>query len=121
MTDMTIVAGLVGAGEFGATFLAQARRIAGLHVRLVCDRDPERARAALAAAGVPEDEIAACASRPAAVAAIEAGRVAIVEDVSLLAGLPLTVVLEAGLGDTLDANAPVVVPSVTVPDTFDLI
>jgi predicted homoserine dehydrogenase-like protein len=95
MTDMPIVAGLVGAGEFGATFLAQARRIAGLHVRLVCDRDPERARAALAAAGVPEDEIAACASRPAAVAAIEAGRVAIVEDVSLLAGLPLTVVLEA--------------------------
>jgi predicted homoserine dehydrogenase-like protein len=95
MTDTPIMAGLVGAGEFGATFLAQARRIPGLEVRLVCDRDPARARAALGAAGVPDDAIAACSSRQSAVAAIEGGRVAVVEDVALLADLPLAVVLEA--------------------------
>jgi predicted homoserine dehydrogenase-like protein len=95
VTHRPIVVGLVGAGEFGATFLAQARRIPGLDVRFVCDRDPARARAALAAAGVPEDEVASCSSRRTAIAAIETGRIAMVEDVSLLADLPLDVVLEA--------------------------
>ena len=95
MTQGHIVAGLVGAGEFGATFLAQARRIPGLAVRLVCDRDPGRARVALAAAGLPEDEITVCASRQAALAALERGQSAVVEDVALLADLPLDVVLEA--------------------------
>jgi predicted homoserine dehydrogenase-like protein len=95
MTQGRIVAGLVGAGEFGATFLAQARRIPGLEVRLVCDRDLKRARTALAAAGVRGDDIAVCPTREAAVAAIERGEVALVEDVSLLPDLPLHVVLEA--------------------------
>jgi predicted homoserine dehydrogenase-like protein len=95
MIETPILAGLVGAGEFGTTFLAQARRISGLDVRLVCDRDLARARAALAAAGVPTSDIAVCASRQAALAAIERGQTAVVEDVALLADLPLRVVLEA--------------------------
>ncbi|HMQ33387.1 MAG TPA: hypothetical protein PKD53_21830, partial [Chloroflexaceae bacterium] len=43
--------GLIGAGKFGTMFLAQARRVAGLHVLGVADLAPERARAALLRAG----------------------------------------------------------------------
>ena len=47
MTATTEIIGiaLVGAGEFGATFVAQARRLPALQVRLVCDLDPARAQA----------------------------------------------------------------------------
>jgi predicted homoserine dehydrogenase-like protein len=51
--------GLIGAGKFGTMFLAQARRITGLHVIGVADRTPERARAALLRAGWPEEQVAA--------------------------------------------------------------
>jgi predicted homoserine dehydrogenase-like protein len=46
--------GLIGTGKFGTMFLAQARRISGLHVLGVVDRTPERAREALLRAGWPE-------------------------------------------------------------------
>ena len=42
---------LVGAGEFGATFAAQVRRIPDLRLRLVCDRDTARSETALLRAG----------------------------------------------------------------------
>ena len=87
-----IAVALVGAGEFGATFLAQARRIPDLAVRLVCDRDAGRAASAARAAGY---EAAHCASRAEALAAIEAGRVAVVDDMGLIADLPLESVVEA--------------------------
>ncbi|GIV89340.1 MAG: flagellar protein FlgA [Chloroflexus sp.] len=51
--------GLIGAGKFGTMFLAQARRVAGLHVLGVADLSPERARMALARAGWPEAQYAA--------------------------------------------------------------
>lgn len=51
--------GLIGAGKFGTMFLSQARRVAGLHVLGVADRDPQRARAALQRAGWPEEQYAA--------------------------------------------------------------
>ena len=43
--------GLIGAGKFGTMFLAQARRMPGLHVVAVADLDVARARAQLATAG----------------------------------------------------------------------
>ncbi|WP_298403098.1 SAF domain-containing protein [uncultured Chloroflexus sp.] len=51
--------GLIGAGKFGTMFLAQARRVAGLHVLGVADLAPDRARAALARAGWPVEQYAA--------------------------------------------------------------
>jgi predicted homoserine dehydrogenase-like protein len=39
-------AGLIGAGKFGSMFLAQVPSIAGLDVAMICDLDPERAKAA---------------------------------------------------------------------------
>ena len=44
--------GLIGAGKFGTMFLAQARRVPGLHVLGVADLAPDRARAALALVGL---------------------------------------------------------------------
>ena len=38
--------GLIGAGKFGAMFLAQARLTSGFHVMAVADLAPERSRAA---------------------------------------------------------------------------
>lgn len=51
--------GLIGAGKFGTMFLAQARRVHGLHVLGVADIAPQRARAALLRAGWPEVQFAA--------------------------------------------------------------
>ncbi|MEF3272879.1 MAG: flagellar biosynthesis protein FlgA [Chloroflexus sp.] len=51
--------GLIGAGKFGTMFLAQARRVPGIHVLGVADLAPDRARAALARAGWPAEQYAA--------------------------------------------------------------
>lgn len=86
---------LVGAGEFGQTFLSQARRIPGLAVRVVCDQDTGRARAALTRAGYDEAQVAHADSRPAVLGAIERACVAVVASAELLRDLPLDAVLEA--------------------------
>ena len=46
---------LIGAGKFGTMFLASARTTPGLHIMAVADLNPDRAHAAFAAAGWPED------------------------------------------------------------------
>lgn len=51
--------GLIGAGKFGTMFLAQARRVSGLHVLGVADLSPERARIAFERAGWPAEQYAA--------------------------------------------------------------
>ena len=51
--------GLIGAGKFGAMFLAQARLTPGLHLIGVADLSPARARDALKATGWPAEQIAA--------------------------------------------------------------
>lgn len=88
-------AGLVGAGEFGASFLYRARVLNALAVPAVAERDAARARVACLAAGLQADDFVFCDTRAAALAAIEAGRTAIVPDVALLAELPLDVLVEA--------------------------
>ena len=96
--------GLVGAGEFGATFLAQAARMQGLKVIAVCDRDTARARAAALAAGHPAERVRVCADLSAARAAVEADALAVVDSAQLLVQLPLVAVLEA-TGDPEGAAA----------------
>jgi predicted homoserine dehydrogenase-like protein len=51
--------GLIGAGKFGAMFLAQARLTPGLHVAGLAELDVERARRQLADAGWPREMFAA--------------------------------------------------------------
>lgn len=84
--------GLIGAGKFGTMFLAQARRIAGLHVLGVADLSPERARAALRRAGWPEAQYAADSLG----AALRAGGTYVGDDASaLIAAEGLEVIVEA--------------------------
>ncbi|MDA0226263.1 MAG: flagellar biosynthesis protein FlgA [Proteobacteria bacterium] len=93
--ERRVRAGLVGAGEFGASFLYRARVVKQLVVPAVAERDPARARAACLAAGLTESDFVLCDSRATALAAIEGGRTAIVPDAALLAELPLDVLVEA--------------------------
>jgi predicted homoserine dehydrogenase-like protein len=83
--------GLVGAGAFGTMFLAQARRLAGLHVLGVCDLDPGRARSALVRAGFPPAQLDA---RDAA-HALRAGTTWATDDVHALAASGIDVMVEA--------------------------
>ncbi len=99
-----LAVGLVGAGEFGATFVAQSLRTPSIRIAAICDRDTEKAKAAAAAAGIPETHYQVCADSQQAQAAIAQGRIAIVSDAATMASLPVTAVLEA-TGDPAAAAA----------------
>ncbi|WP_305695534.1 flagellar biosynthesis protein FlgA [Bosea sp. (in: a-proteobacteria)] len=94
-TVMTVSAGLVGAGEFGACFIAQARRTPHFATRAICDRDLGRARTAALTGGFSDGDLARCGSEGEALAAIERGQVALVADAEMMARLPIDVVVEA--------------------------
>src|SRR5688500_18140679 len=81
--------GLVGAGEFGATFVAQAGRIKSLEVIAICDRDTRRAHAAALAAGHEPEKLRICTDLATAQAAVASGAVAIVASAQELVQLPL--------------------------------
>jgi len=49
---------LIGAGKFGSMFLNRARRMPGVRLAGIADLAPERAKAALARTGWPEDAVA---------------------------------------------------------------
>src|ERR1700684_1522119 len=49
--DKPVRVGLIGAGKFGSMFLAQVPSILGLEVAMICDLDPERAKAACRTVG----------------------------------------------------------------------
>lgn len=84
--------GLIGAGKFGAMFLASARRTPGLHLLGVADLSPERARAALKTTGWPGERIAA----PSFAKALAEGSTRITDDALALIHAPgLDVVIEA--------------------------
>ena len=52
-----VTVGLIGAGKFGAMFLAQAAKVRGLQVAAIADLSPDRAKAACRAVGWPEELI----------------------------------------------------------------
>ena len=107
-----ISVGLVGAGEFGATFAAQLRRIPGIALSLICDTDRTRAWNALTAAGHETERIADCESRSEIIDSIAHQQIAVVQDWRLLTDLPLNVVVEAtGSPDTAAAIAELSVAS----------
>ena len=51
--------GMIGAGKFGTMFLAQARRLKGIHVVGIADLNPQRAKDALALTGWEAERMAA--------------------------------------------------------------
>lgn len=93
--DRIIRAGLVGAGEFGASFISQARQMKNFEVSIICDRDPDRAKSSLLSAGYNENDSVICDSEKKAKFAFENNKIAIVIDYSLMMNLPIDVVVEA--------------------------
>lgn len=80
-TGRPVRVGLIGAGKFGSMFLAQAIRTPGLHVLGIADLAPNRARAALARVGWPEESYAA----PSFARALATGATFITDDAEKLA------------------------------------
>lgn len=84
--------GLIGAGKFGSMFLAQARRIPGLHVVAIADLALNRARHALRLTGWPDEQFAA----PSYAAALATGGTYLTDDAAgLIASEAVDVVIEA--------------------------
>ncbi|WP_340109028.1 flagellar biosynthesis protein FlgA [Pikeienuella sp. HZG-20] len=88
-----IEAALIGAGEFGRSFISQMRLAPGMDVRVVCDVDIERAIQAFAAAGVHGVKV--CETVSAARAAFEAGDALVIPDAAIAVELPVDVIVEA--------------------------
>ena len=83
---------LIGAGKFGAMFLAQARRIPGLHVLGICDLSLDRAQASLRLAGWAPEQYAARDADD----ALRTGATWLTDDAEALIRAPgLEVVIEA--------------------------
>ena len=83
---------MIGAGKFGAMFLAQARLTPGLHIAGLVDLDVARARRQLADVGWPADTHAATSLEE----AMQSGRTHVSDDMDQLIGHPqIDVVIEA--------------------------
>ena len=90
--ERPVEAALFGAGEFGLSLIAQARRTRGLRVAAALDHEPARVSARLSAAGVPHRR---CAGAAAARAARAAGELALCERLDDLLALPIDIAVEA--------------------------
>ncbi len=93
-TDVTSV-GLIGTGAFGRSFLAQARRISGIRVPVVCDQDIEVAEDACRQAGMAPEDLKICLTVSDASDTIASGKTAVVSDALLLMDQAIEVVIEA--------------------------
>ncbi|MCP4246100.1 MAG: flagellar biosynthesis protein FlgA, partial [bacterium] len=91
----TVRAGVIGTGQYATAVITQSAFIPRLDVPIAADLDVEAARQAYLCAGVKEDDITICASRGAALAAIEHGQRVVVADAMLLMDLPVDVIVEA--------------------------
>ncbi len=96
--------GLVGAGEFGATFVAQIHRMSGLRVMALCDQQPDKAVALALQSGLEPSQVYLAHDLPGAQAAAARGQCVVVDRAEWLAQLPLEAVLEA-TGDPQGAAA----------------
>ena len=104
--DKPVESALIGVGEFGASLIAQGQRMPSLNVRVLCDQDTARARAAAVAAGVDADQISVCDTVKAAQSAFDAGKTVILEDATLINDLNIDIVVEAtGVPEVAATNA----------------
>jgi len=96
--EKPVAAALIGAGEFGISLIAQARRMQGLGIIAAADKDLGRVVRVLSAMQVPARR---CDSPAAAKEAVANGEIALCESVADLLTLPIDMVVEA----TGDAEA----------------
>ncbi|MEW6332757.1 MAG: flagellar biosynthesis protein FlgA [Thermodesulfobacteriota bacterium] len=93
--EKTVRALIIGAGEYGFSFVSQSRRTPGLSVIAISDRSIERSVDAFRHAGLPDEAIAVCETRIQAEAALASGKAVVSNDALMLIQLPVDVVLEA--------------------------
>lgn len=86
---------LTGAGEFGASFLFQAKGMPLLEVPAVCTRTVQRAVDAYENAGIPASKVRVCESAEDAKKAYADGFNVVVDSFEYIAGLPLDVLVES--------------------------
>lgn len=86
---------IVGTGDFGRSFLGQARRVPKIGARVAVDVTPERAAEAWRAAGVDPRDIALCRTAAEAKAAWHGGKTIAARDLACVVELPIDVVIEA--------------------------
>jgi predicted homoserine dehydrogenase-like protein len=93
--DRTVRALVIGAGEYGFSFVAQSRRTPGLTVSAIHARRAERGVAAFKHAGLSDEAIAICDNLAKAKDALEAGKVVVSSDALMLIQLPIDIVVES--------------------------
>jgi predicted homoserine dehydrogenase-like protein len=91
----SVMALLMGAGEYGFSFLAQSRRTPGLRVAAVYARRVERGVEAFRHAGLAAEAIRTCGSLAQAQTALAAGNVVVSDDPLMLMQLPIDIVVES--------------------------
>ena len=87
--------GLIGCGKFAAMFLAQARRTPGLHVAVIADLAPDKAKANLARIGWPAEQYGASSAEDAA----RTGATFVTDDAGQAIGAPAVDVIIEATGD----------------------
>ncbi len=93
--EKTVRALVMGAGEYGFSFLAQSVRTPGLEVSAVYARRVERGVAAFTHAGLPDEAIRICGSLAQAEAALAVGKVVVSDDALMLMRLPIDIIVES--------------------------
>ncbi len=93
--DKPVKACLMGAGEFGASFLFQAQDMPHMEVPAVCTRTVQRAVEAYKQAGISESKIKICETAEEARKAYGDGFFVVSANFSILTGLPLDILVES--------------------------
>ena len=94
-----LTVGVIGAGKFGTMFLAQARRLPGVHVVAVADLSPDRARSNMVHAGWPGEQVQA----PTLDAALAQGSTCLTGDVAAMVAHPGIGIVVECTGDPVAA------------------
>ncbi|GAB3055162.1 homoserine dehydrogenase [Sediminivirga luteola] len=92
----TVRYALTGAnGGYARTLIAQTARTPRVAASILCDLDPEAARAAAVDAGLPAHEVVVCSSADAVRQAVSSGHTAVVADAALLDPSHYDILVEA--------------------------
>ncbi len=89
-----IKAGLIGTGAYGISLLTQTQFISRLDISVVCDKDPDLAKAVCRQAGISEDKIVICNSRKKLLQALEKEKCAVTDNPELVMDVPIDVLVE---------------------------
>lgn len=91
----TVATCLVGAGDFGNSFIAQNALTPLIDTRVAVDLDAARAARAFEAVGIPRTQIEICATASEARAAWDGGKYIATDDLAVALEAPVDIVIEA--------------------------